>query len=180
MALSRNAHGTLTTVIRHHNCHPAPDAFARGPVPSVPLPEHSGRSVNAISNTDPGVDDAMAIFYALAHPNLDLLGLTTAFGNVAVERDIGNALALVHAAGSPVPGAGGAAPPRVRVPRSVPTHIRQRRLRIIVPFLMGHNPKGSPQPIMHLFDSSAGAQAPDDGRPVRERLHPAFVMPDLA
>ncbi|HEY5873805.1 MAG TPA: nucleoside hydrolase, partial [Ilumatobacteraceae bacterium] len=33
-------------------------------------------------DTDPGIDDAMAIFYALAAPELDVVGLTTVFGNV--------------------------------------------------------------------------------------------------
>ena len=33
-------------------------------------------------DTDPGIDDAMAIFYALAAPELDVVGLTTMFGNV--------------------------------------------------------------------------------------------------
>ena len=32
-------------------------------------------------DTDPGIDDAMAIFYALASPELDVVGLTTVFGN---------------------------------------------------------------------------------------------------
>ena len=35
-----------------------------------------------IIDTDPGVDDAMAIFFALRSPELDVLGLTTVFGNV--------------------------------------------------------------------------------------------------
>ena len=35
-----------------------------------------------IIDTDPGIDDAMAIHYAFAHEALDLIGLTTIFGNV--------------------------------------------------------------------------------------------------
>ena len=34
-----------------------------------------------IFDTDPGVDDAMAILLALASPELEVLGLTTVFGN---------------------------------------------------------------------------------------------------
>ncbi|MDA3950927.1 MAG: nucleoside hydrolase, partial [Spirochaeta sp.] len=37
-----------------------------------------------IIDTDPGIDDAMAIFSALAAPALTVVGLTTVFGNVAV------------------------------------------------------------------------------------------------
>ena len=35
-----------------------------------------------IIDTDPGIDDAMAIFLALKSPELDVIGLTTIFGNV--------------------------------------------------------------------------------------------------
>lgn len=35
-----------------------------------------------IIDTDPGIDDAFALFYALTHPGFEVLGLTTAFGNV--------------------------------------------------------------------------------------------------
>lgn len=53
-----------------------------------------------IIDTDPGVDDAMAIFYALASPELEVLGLTTVFGNhpdlTLLTR---NALALLELAG---------------------------------------------------------------------------------
>ena len=39
-----------------------------------------------IYDTDPGVDDAMALYYALAHPGIDVVGITTTFGNVTVEQ----------------------------------------------------------------------------------------------
>ena len=45
-----------------------------------------------IYDTDPGVDDAMALYYALAHPNIEVLGVTTSFGNVTVEQAAVNAL----------------------------------------------------------------------------------------
>lgn len=35
-----------------------------------------------IFDTDPGVDDAMALYYALAHPEIEVLGITTTFGNM--------------------------------------------------------------------------------------------------
>ena len=47
-----------------------------------------------IIDTDPGIDDAMAIHYAFAHPGLDVLGLTTIFGNVFVPQATRNALLL--------------------------------------------------------------------------------------
>lgn len=52
-----------------------------------------------IIDTDPGVDDAMAIFFALSAPELDVLGLTTVFGNVPTHLATQNALRLVEHAG---------------------------------------------------------------------------------
>jgi purine nucleosidase len=53
-----------------------------------------------IIDTDPGIDDAMAIAYAIAHPELDLLALTTIFGNVRTHEATRNALALLDHWGS--------------------------------------------------------------------------------
>lgn len=52
-----------------------------------------------IIDTDPGIDDAMAIFYALESPELEVLGLTTVFGNAHVEVCTTNALQLLEIAG---------------------------------------------------------------------------------
>ena len=49
-------------------------------------------------DTDPGVDDAMAIFYALASPELDVVGLTTVFGNADIDTCTVNALRLLEIA----------------------------------------------------------------------------------
>ena len=63
-------------------------------------------------DTDPGVDDAVAIFMALASPDVELLGLTTVGGNVPLARTTRNALALLQAAGrSDIPVAKGASRP---------------------------------------------------------------------
>jgi inosine-uridine nucleoside N-ribohydrolase len=48
-----------------------------------------------ILDTDPGIDDTMAIAYAVAHPQIELLALTTVFGNVSVEESTDNALRLL-------------------------------------------------------------------------------------
>lgn len=53
-----------------------------------------------IIDTDPGIDDAMAIAYAIAHPDIELLALTTIFGNVRTEEATRNALALLEHWGS--------------------------------------------------------------------------------
>ncbi len=50
-------------------------------------------------DTDPGIDDAMAIFLALRSPELELIGLTTIFGNVHTALSTTNALRLLEIAG---------------------------------------------------------------------------------
>lgn len=52
-----------------------------------------------IIDTDPGIDDTMAIFFALKSPELDVIGLTTIFGNGHTELTTINALRLLEIAG---------------------------------------------------------------------------------
>jgi purine nucleosidase len=56
-----------------------------------------------ILDCDPGTDDAFAILLALASPELDVLAITVAGGNVGLEYTLPNALALVALAGAEVP-----------------------------------------------------------------------------
>ena len=74
-----------------------------------------------IIDTDPGVDDAMAIHYAFAHPDLDVLALTSIFGNVWVEQATRNALILAEQAAYPCLVAEGEAQPLV-MPPNTPSH----------------------------------------------------------
>ena len=55
--------------------------------------------LKVIIDTDPGVDDAIAILMALAWPGVEVLGLTTVGGNVPLARTTRNALALLEYAG---------------------------------------------------------------------------------
>lgn len=65
-----------------------------------------------IIDTDPGIDDAMAIFFALQSPELEVVGLTTVFGNAHVDLTTTNALRLLEIAGrTDIPVAAGAANP---------------------------------------------------------------------
>ncbi|KAL6521122.1 Uridine nucleosidase 1 [Orobanche gracilis] len=54
-----------------------------------------------VIDTDPGIDDSMAILMAFQSPDLDILGLTTIFGNVTTEDATRNALILCELAGRP-------------------------------------------------------------------------------
>ena len=67
-----------------------------------------------IIDTDPGIDDAMAILAALHSPELEVLGLTTVFGNTEVELCSLNALRLVELEGNDhIPVAQGCGQPMV-------------------------------------------------------------------
>ena len=67
-----------------------------------------------IIDTDPGVDDAFAIALAARSPDVDLLGVTTVFGNVALPATTSNAQRLLALCGrDDVPVAAGSARPLV-------------------------------------------------------------------
>ncbi|SEI59625.1 nucleoside hydrolase [Frateuria terrea] len=65
-------------------------------------------------DTDPGVDDALAILMAYAHA--DVAGLSIAAGNVGLEHTVRNARVLVKLLGAGTPVFPGCATPLVRLP----------------------------------------------------------------
>jgi purine nucleosidase len=65
-------------------------------------------------DTDPGVDDALAIL--MAHAHADVLGLSIAAGNVGLEHTTRNARTLVELLGASTPVYAGCATPLVRMP----------------------------------------------------------------
>ena len=64
-----------------------------------------------IYDTDPGVDDAMALVFQALHPQIELLGVTSVFGNSTIETTTRNALYLAQRFAPGVPVARGAAAP---------------------------------------------------------------------
>ncbi len=63
-------------------------------------------------DTDPGCDDALALLLALERPEIDLVGLTTVFGNTTTEGTTRNARAILELFDrTDVPVAAGAAEP---------------------------------------------------------------------
>ena len=54
-----------------------------------------------ILDLDMGVDDAMALAYAVASPEVELVGITTCFGNVRVDQSAHNCLAVLDLLGRP-------------------------------------------------------------------------------
>ena len=77
-----------------------------------------------IIDTDPGIDDTMAILFALRSPELDVVGLTSVFGNSYVEVTTQNALRLVELEGNQhIPVVEGAAQPLVGKAKSMGMHV---------------------------------------------------------
>ncbi len=81
-------------------------------------------TVPLIIDTDPGVDDAVALMLAVASPDVHLLAVTTVYGNAGLETTTANALRLRAFAGlDHLPVAAGATRPLV-YPRDQPTASR--------------------------------------------------------
>lgn len=66
-----------------------------------------------IFDTDPGIDDAMALVFAHLCPDIDLLGITTTFGNASIEQTTRNAVLLERTFGMSCPVHQGAGAPLV-------------------------------------------------------------------
>ena len=54
-----------------------------------------------IVDTDGGVDDAVALWWALTAPDAEVLGITVVHGNVAVDQAAANVCRILEAAGRP-------------------------------------------------------------------------------
>ena len=115
-----------------------------------------------IYDTDPGVDDAMALYFALAHPAIDLVGITTTFGNVSVAQAATNALYLTELAGHPIPVTLGVAVPWCKAPEAPPAHIHGAD---------GLGNLGARKPVTQQLDPRASAQYIVD----MARAHPGEI-----
>jgi pyrimidine-specific ribonucleoside hydrolase len=72
-----------------------------------------------ILDVDTGVDDALAIMTAVAHPDLDVIGIGCVTGNASLERVVENTLRVLDVAGAAeIPVAAGAVRPLLAPPRS--------------------------------------------------------------
>ena len=54
-----------------------------------------------ILDLDTGIDDTLAIAYALGSPEVELIGITGTYGNVTVDQGVRNALAVTALLGHP-------------------------------------------------------------------------------
>jgi inosine-uridine nucleoside N-ribohydrolase len=99
----------------------AADAWSRQTLASEqPSPRTAEQAAGAgplrvIIDTDPGVDDAFALLFAMCSPELKIEGITTVAGNVPLDLTLPNALRMVEIAGrTDIPVAAGAKGPLVR------------------------------------------------------------------
>lgn len=76
-----------------------------------------------IFDVDTGIDDALAMAYALNSPELKILGFTTCFGNVSVEDATRNTLVVLEKLGKSVPVFSGANKPLARKLKEYPKHV---------------------------------------------------------
>lgn len=67
-------------------------------------------------DTDPGIDDALAILLALASPEVQLEALTVVHGNCPLDQGVVNAIGILETAGANIPVAAGATLPLIRAP----------------------------------------------------------------
>ena len=79
-------------------------------------PQRAGRGpFRVIIDTDPGVDDALALLLAMRSPELKIEAITAVAGNVPLDLTLPNALRMVEIAGRrEIPVAAGARAPLVR------------------------------------------------------------------
>jgi purine nucleosidase len=71
---------------------------------TLPVPSQgASMAIPIILDCDPGTDDALALFLALASPELEVLAVTVVGGNAGLEHTLPNALALTSLARSAIP-----------------------------------------------------------------------------
>lgn len=71
------------------------------PTSAAGAPLQPEAKTRILIDADPGIDDATAILLALASPRLDVVGITTVFGNATLAQSTANALQLLEVAERP-------------------------------------------------------------------------------
>lgn len=138
--------GTIATY------HAAPPVQRSAPVGT------SERPLPLIIDSDPGLDDALAIGLAVARPELNLLAVTTVGGNADVRHCTDNALRLLHAFGrSDIPVAEGAPGPLTgEVVRATEVHGESGIGRTVLPPSPADpDPAGAIALIARVLDAAA-------------------------
>lgn len=69
--------------------------------PELTYAKQGKNSVKMILDIDTGIDDGLALAYALGSPEIELLGIVGSYGNVTTELGVQNALNLLQLLGHP-------------------------------------------------------------------------------
>ena len=89
----------------------------------IPSYDENVMQEKLIIDTDPGIDDALAIYCALQDQNAEVLALTTVFGNADIDTTTENALRLLDVFESDLPVYRGAAKPLILPPKEHPAFV---------------------------------------------------------
>jgi pyrimidine-specific ribonucleoside hydrolase len=77
------------------------------------------RTLPVILDVDTGVDDALALLFAVKHPGIDIRAITCVAGNASLAQVVDNTLRILEVAGAPqIPVAAGATRPLLAAARS--------------------------------------------------------------
>lgn len=118
--------------------------------------DHAQAPRLVILDTDPGVDDAMALFCLARQPGAVLHSITTVFGNAAVEITTRNASYLVQRFGLNLPVHAGAAAPLAGARHVPDLHVHGKDGFGDTGAAAGHVPPPSGKPAwLHLVDTIA-------------------------
>ncbi|TFD49787.1 nucleoside hydrolase [Cryobacterium sp. Hh11] len=80
---------------------------------------NSTAAIPVILDVDTGVDDALAILFAVKHPGINVLGISCVAGNASLDRVVENTLRVLDVADAPsIPVAAGARRPLLEPARS--------------------------------------------------------------
>lgn len=105
--------------------------------------------IKLIIDTDPGVDDSMAILAAFNSPEIEVLGLTSMYGNVPTTMATRNALTLCQLAGRP----------EVPVVEGAHKSLRGAAKERIADFVHGSDGFGNTNPQLAEGDPAPGSAA---------------------
>jgi inosine-uridine nucleoside N-ribohydrolase len=160
-----------------------PTFYAAPPVARTAPFGTAERPIPLIIDSDPGLDDALAIGLAVARPEIDLLAVTSVGGNADVRHCTENALRLLHAFGrSDIPVAEGAVGPLTgEVVRATAIHGEGGIGRTVLPESPATaRPEGAVALIARILGEAPGPVAIAPIGPLTNialliRLHPELV-----
>ena len=143
----------------------------------------SGMPRRIVMDVDTGTDDALAILYALAHPDLEVLGISCVAGNVTLDQVVINTCKVLDAAGAgDMPVAAGAAQPLIeRARRPGGSHGADGLAGIWLPETSRHrSPFNAVDLLYHLIMASAEPMslvtlAPKTNAAMLLTMHPDVV-----